>query len=175
MNFLELARSRRSIRNYKNNDVSHILLNQLLEAAQVAPSAGNCQPWHIYIVKDKAIIQRIREKSCRQAFIASAPVLLIMCADIVRSEERYKKRGRELYCIQDTAAAIQNILLCAQSIGLGACWCGHFGEKEIAEILNLHSEMRPVAVIPIGYPKKEPTKKELRPLEEIATFIYGAE
>ena len=175
MNFLELAKSRRSIRNYKNDDVPENLIYQLLEAAQAAPSAGNCQPWYIYIVKDKTIIQRIREKACRQAFIASAPVLLIMCADILRTEGRYKKRGRELYCLQDTAAAIQNIMLCAQDIGLGACWCGHFDEKSITEILNLRSEMRPVAVIPVGYPNKEPTKKELRPLEEIATFIYSAE
>lgn len=175
MNFIELAKSRRSIRSFKSDDVSENLLIQLIEAAQAAPSAGNCQPWHFYIIKNKAIIQRIREESCRQAFIATAPVLFVVCADIVKTEERYKKRGRELYCIQDTAAAIQNILLCAQSLGLGACWCGHFGEKEISEILNLHNGMRPIAIIPIGYPKKETVKTERRPIEEIATFVYDAE
>jgi nitroreductase len=98
-------------------------------------------------------------------------VLIVVCADIPKTEERYKNRGRELYCIQDTAAAIQNILLCAQSIGLGACWCGHFGEKEVSEILNLHDGMRPVAIIPIGYTKSETEKRERRSIEEIATFI----
>jgi nitroreductase len=171
MNFIELAKARRSIRNFKSDDVPEEYLIQLIEAAQTAPSAGNCQPWHFYIIKDKAIIQSIRKESCRQAFISTAPVLLVVCADIVKSEERYKKRGRELYCIQDTAAAIQNILLCAQSLGLGACWCGHFGEKEITGILNLKDGMRPIAIIPIGYPKKETPKTERRSVEEIATFI----
>lgn len=175
MNFTELAKSRRSIRSFKSDDVPKDLLIQLIEAAQSAPSAGNCQPWHFYIIKDTTIIKRIREESCRQAFIATAPVLFVVCADIAKTEERYKKRGRELYCIQDTAAAIQNILLCAQSLGLGACWCGHFGEKEISEILNLHNGMRPVAIIPIGYPKKETAKTERRSIEEIATFINSVE
>jgi nitroreductase len=175
MNFIELAKSRRSIRSFKSDEVPDSLLTQLLEAAQAAPSAGNCQPWHFYIIKDKAIIQSIREKSCKQAFIASAPVLFVVCADIVRTEGIYKKRGRELYCIQDTAAAIQNILLCAQSLGLGACWCGHFGEKGIVEILNLDNGMHPLAIIPIGYPRKESVKTERRSIEEIATFIYSNE
>lgn len=171
MDFIQLAKSRRSIRSFKSDEVSKDLLIQLIEAAQTAPSAGNCQPWHFYIVKDTTLIKRIREESCRQAFIATAPVLFVVCADIAKTEERYKKRGRELYCIQDTAAAIQNILLCAQSIGLGACWCGHFGEKEISEILNLQDGMRPIAIIPIGYPDKETEKRERRPIEEIATFL----
>lgn len=175
MDFIELAKSRSSVRNFKKDDVPNDLLFQLLEAAQAAPSAGNCQPWHFYIIKDKELIQTIREKSCRQAFIADAPVLFVVCADIERTEKYYKKRGRELYCIQDTAAAIQNILLCAQSIGLGACWCGHFGEKEILEILNLNEGMRPVAIIPIGYPKKESIKTSRRPIEEFATFISSPE
>lgn len=173
MNFIELAKSRRSIRSFRSDDVPDKLLFQLLEAAQAAPSAGNCQPWHFYIIKNKSIIKQIREKSCRQAFVASAPVLIVVCADIIKTKERYKKRGIELYCLQDTAAAIQNILLCAQGLGLGTCWCGHFGEKEISEILNLNDEMRPVAIIPIGFPKKEPVRTERRPLEEIATFIYN--
>ena len=175
MNFIELAKSRQSIRSFKSDDVPDNLLIQLLEAAQAAPSAGNCQPWHFYIIKDKGMIQRVREKSCRQAFIESAPVLIVVCADIVRTEERYKKRGRELYCIQDTAAAIQNILLCAQSLGLGTCWCGHFGEKAIAEILNLDNEMHPLAVIAIGYPKTKPKKIGRRSIEEIATFINSTQ
>jgi nitroreductase len=175
MDFIQLAKSRRSTRSFKSDNVPKELLNQLIEAAQSAPSAGNCQPWHFYIIQDKTVIKRIREESCRQAFIETAPVLIVVCADIPKTEERYKKRGRELYCIQDTAAAIQNILLCAQSIGLGACWCGHFGEKEISEILNLHNEMQPVAIIPIGYTKNETEKRERRPIEEIATFIDRAE
>lgn len=171
MDFIELVKSRRSIRTFKSDDVPESLLIQLIYSAQAAPSAGNCQPWHFYIIRDKAIIQRIRKEACKQAFITTAPVLFVVCADIAMSEKRYKNRGRDLYCIQDTAAAIQNILLCAHSLGLGTCWCGHFGEKELSEILSLQNGMRPIAIIPIGYPKKETPKTERRPIEDITTFI----
>ena len=171
MSFIELAKSRRSIRSFKSDDIPDTLLMQLLEAAQAAPSAGNCQPWHFYIIKNKKTITQIREQACKQAFVSSAPVVVVVCADIMRTKEIYKKRGVELYCLQDTAAAIQNMLLCAQELGLGACWCGNFGEKELSAILNLTDEIRPVAVIPIGFPKKEAVKTERRPIEEIATFI----
>ena len=171
MDFLELAKSRRSVRSFKSDAISDELIMQLLYSVQAAPSGGNCQPWHIHVIKDKEMIQKIRNEACKQAFIATAPILMIVSADIKLSEERYKKRGRELYCIQDTAAAIQNMLLCAHSLGLGACWCGHFGDKEIAEILDLPDQMKPVAIIPIGYPKNEPTKTGRRPIEDFVTYF----
>jgi nitroreductase len=171
MSFIELAKSRRSVRGFKSDGVSQQLINILLTAIKHAPSAGNCQPWHVHVIKDKEVIQKIRKEACKQAFIATAPLLMVVSADIKLSEARYKKRGRELYCIQDTAAAIQNMLLCAEDLGLGACWCGHFGEKEISEILNLDKDIRPVAVIPIGYPKKEGTRTGRREIKEFTTFI----
>lgn len=172
MDFLELAKSRRSVRSFENKDVEESLLKKLLEAARAAPSGGNCQPWRFYVIRNKETIQKIRDFSCKQPFIATAPVLFVVCAESGRSEKRYKERGGELYCIQDTAAAVQNILLCAVSLGLGACWCGHFGEKELSEILNLDAGLRPVAVIPVGYPKAEAAARtERRPIDEIATFI----
>ena len=171
MSFIELAKSRRSVRSFKNDDVSMQLITTLLTAFKHSPSAGNCQPWHVHVIKDKEVIQRIRKEACKQAFIATAPCIMVVSADVKLSEVRYKKRGRELYSIQDTAAAIQNMLLCAEDLGLGACWCGHFGEKEISEILSLDDQMRPVAVIPIGYPKNEGTRTGRREIEEFTTFI----
>ncbi|AUD63784.1 hypothetical protein BK010_09335 [Tenericutes bacterium MO-XQ] len=171
MIFLELAKSRRSIRSFKSDDIPEQLITLLLTAIQQSPSAGNCQSWHVHVIQDKGVIQRIRKEACKQAFIATAPLLIVVSADIKLSEVRYKKRGRELYCIQDTAAAIQNMLLCAEDLGLGACWCGHFGEKEISEILNLEKDMRPVAVIPVGYPKNEGSRTGRRTIEEFTTFI----
>ncbi len=94
MDFIELVKSRRSVRRFKSDDVPDNLLIHLLESTQAAPSAGNCQPWHFYVIKDKAMIQRIRKEACKQAFISTAPVLFVVCADIEKTEERYKKRGR---------------------------------------------------------------------------------
>lgn len=172
MNFLELAQSRRSIRDFTDREVSQEDIVALLEAAQAAPSGGNCQPWHFYVIRDKAVKADIYGKSGRQPFMLTAPVMIVVCADIPRSQGRYGERGATLYCIQDTAAAIQNILLCAKSLGLGTCWCGSFDESALSEILHLPAGQRPVAIIPTGYPVSEPpVAPKRRPLEEIATFI----
>ncbi len=171
MDFLQLANSRKSVRTFTKEDVPQSLINQLIEAAQAAPSAGNRQPWRFIIIKNKQVLNSIVERSCKQAFIATAPLSIVVCADVLRSAERYMQRGRELYCIQDTAAAIQNILLCAHSLGLGGCWCGAFDEKELSETLSLKNEMRPVAIIPIGYPKDDAQKRGRRPIEEITDYI----
>lgn len=171
MDFNELSQSRRSIRNFKQKEISKEDIIKVVKAAQSAPSAGNCQPWHFFIVSDKSIQTEIKNACGNQEFMLSAPVFIVVCADIHRSENRYGERGKNLYCIQDTAAAIQNLLLCAKSLGLGTCWCGAFDEKKISEIMKLQKDMRPVAIIPVGYPVNEPVPTRRRPLEEIMTFI----
>lgn len=171
MNFLELAQSRKSIRSFKSDVVSNDLVIKLLEAARSAPSGGNCQPWHFFVIKEDTVKLQICQRACTQAWLPTAPVLLVVCADKRLNEERYGDRGRNLYCLQDTAAAIQNILLCATSLGLGTCWCGAFDEAAVSDILNLDKNVRPVAIIPVGYYMNETPKTKRRPIEEIATFI----
>jgi nitroreductase len=166
-----LASSRRSIGSFIQKPVSSELIEKLLEAAQAAPSGGNCQPWHFYVIRDRSLILEIREKSIKQDFITSAPVIIVVCADISKTIGRYGDRGKNLYCIQDTAAAIQNMLLCAASLELGACWCGAFDENALSVILQLNIDMRPVAIIPVGYSDAKPPMPKRRPLSEIATFI----
>lgn len=167
MDFNELSQSRRSIRNFKKKDVSKDDIIKLIKAAQSAPSAGNCQPWHFFIIYDKDL----QKKISNQDFMLTAPVFIVVCADIKRSENSYGERGRNLYCVQDTAAAIQNLLLCAKSLELGTCWCGAFDEEKVSAVLSLQKDMRPVAIIPVGYPVSEPVPSRRRPFEEIITFI----
>ena len=171
MDFNELSQSRRSIRNFKQQEIPQDDLIKLIKAAQSAPSAGNCQPWHFYIIHDKNLQTEITTASGNQEFMLTAPVFIIVCADIKRSEGRYGERGRDLYCIQDTAAAVQNILLCAKSLSLGTCWVGAFDEAKVSEILRLQEDMRPVAIIPVGYPVSESVPTKRRPLDEIISVI----
>ena len=172
MDFLELSQSRHSIRGFAQKNVATEEVTKLLKAAQSAPSAGNCQPWHFFVIRDKTVLAEITSKATRQPFIATAPVVIVVCADILANKEYYGSRGKTLYCIQDTAAAIQNILLCATSLGLGACWCGAFDEKTVSEVLALTKERRPIAIIPVGYPADEQLDSADRvPLEEVVTFI----
>jgi len=171
MNFLELAWKRKSVRNFKTDDIPIEKIVKLLDAARSAPSGGNCQSWYFYVIKDTVLKEQIYNFSYKQSFLLNAPVFIIVCADIARTEERYSSRGRDLYSIQDTAAAIQNLLLCATDEGLAACWCGAFDEKAVSDILELNNKIRPVAIIPIGYAVNEPAKTSRRPIEEISKFI----
>ncbi len=171
MNFEELVKTRRSIRKFLSKEVSDELIMKLLEAARWAPSGGNCQPWHFFVIKSKATLGQISEKVYKGEWITQAPVIIVVCAKPSQSALRYGKRGGELYCIQDTAAAIQNILLCAKSIGLGTCWIGAFNETICSEVLGLGDDLRPVAMIPVGYPVNGASTGSRKPISEIATFL----
>ena len=171
MSFIELSWKRKSIRNFKSDEVPTEKIILLLDAARSAPSGGNRQPWHFYVIKDAELKKQIYETSGGQLFILQAPVNIVVCADLERTSARYGERGRNLYCLQDTAAAIQNLLLCATEQGLAACWCGAFDEQAISDALNLNENFRPVAIIPLGYAVNEPPKTARMPVEEITTFI----
>jgi len=86
------------------------------------------------------------------------------------SAQGYGTRGSSLYCLQDTAAAIQNLLLAASALGLAACWVGAFHEEEARRVLNIPNGVRPVAIIPMGYPAQVPEARWKRPLSEIVHY-----
>ena len=166
MDLEEAINGRRSIRAFKQQDIPEELVKKLIDAATHAPSAGNTQPWEFVIAK-KPIIKKELAQAAHQAFIEKAPVVIVVCADENRSAQGYGKRGKTLYCIQDTAAAIQNILLTAYSLGLGTCWIGAFNENETKKALKTPKGIRPVAMIPVGYPNKTPSQRDRRPLNQI--------
>jgi nitroreductase len=105
-----------------------------------------------------------------QTFIEEAPAVIVVCANENRSSQRYGVRGKTLYCIQDTAAAIQNIHLAAYSLGLGTCWVGAFKEEEAREILKIPQGIRPVAIIPVGYPAEAPSPRNRRSISQIVHY-----
>lgn len=170
MDVLEAVKSRRSIRAFKNQDVSAEIVEKLIHAAQWAPSAGNIQPWEFIIVRKPEIKERLAKAALGQMFIEKAPVVIIVCANEDHSSQGYGLRGKTLYCIQDTAAAIQNIHLTAYSLGLGTCWVGAFKEEETREILKIPRGMRPVAMIPVGYPAEVPTARSRKPIGQIVHY-----
>lgn len=170
MDVLEAIKGRRSIRAFKNQDVPVEIVEELIDAARWAPSAGNIQPWEFIIVRKPKIKRRLVEAALGQVFIEEAPVVIVVCADEERSSQGYGVRGETLYCIQDTAAAIQNIHLTAYSLGLGTCWVGAFREEETREILNVPRGMRSVAIIPIGYPAETPTAQMRKSISQIVHY-----
>jgi len=145
---------RHSIRSFSNKKVPLDLIHEIIKYANLAPSAGNLQAREFIIVDDDKLKKKLSNAALNQEFIVEAPVDIVVCAHLNRISS-YGKRGMELYCIQDSAAAIEHILLLAVDNALGACWVGAFNEIEVSKILNLPSYARPVAIIPIGYPTGE--------------------
>jgi len=173
MDFWEAIEKRHSVRSFNANlDVAPEVVKRILGAAILAPSAGNCQPWHFIVVRDLTVKKRLAEAAWGQRFLGEAPVVIVVCAEPARSAARYGLRGSQLYCLQDTAAATEHILLTATALGLGSCWVGAFDEKAAAQALQLPDRLRPVAMVPIGYPLR-PTDRQTtrRELDEVVTYI----
>ncbi|MFQ5909014.1 MAG: nitroreductase family protein [Thermoplasmata archaeon] len=167
MELSEAIGSRRSIREYRDDDVPEELVDQLLMAACQAPSAGNTQSWEFVIVRDPRRKQDLARAALDQKFVAEAPVVVAVCANQARSAAEYGARGADLYSIQDCAAATQNLLLTAFSIGLGTCWVGAFDEEAVSRLLGLPEDVRPLALIPVGYPVEEPEAPPRFPLSRV--------
>jgi len=167
MDLLEAIKGRRSVREFKPDPVEDEDLKRILEAGRWAPSAGNCQPSEFVVVKDPSVKRRLATAALEETFIAEAPVVIVVCANMPRTSWRYGRRGEELYCIQDTAAATQNMLLTAYSLGYGTCWVGAFDDDAVAEVIRVPPGVRPVAIIPLGRPAERPSPPSRRPLSEI--------
>lgn len=170
IDIFDLFKLRRSIRSFTSENISDKEIEKILEAARWAPSAGNIQPWEFIIVRKPEIKKEIARAALNQTFIEEAPVVIVACADESKSGRIYGNRGATLYCIQDTAAAIENMLLAICALGLGACWVGAFHEDEIKRILKIPRGLRPVAIVPVGHPAEKPIPPPKRKLGEIIHY-----
>lgn len=168
MDFFEVLERRRSVRSFEpDRAVSAEDEQRLLEAACRAPSAGNVQPWRFFAVRNVEMKSRLMAAALGQPWVGEAPLLIVACADLAAHEKAYGRRGVELYSIQDTAAAVENILLAATALGLGSCWVGAFRGSEVAAALSLPRSLRPLALVPIGYARGEAAKPPKKPLAEV--------
>ena len=156
MDILEAIKGRRSIRRFKNAPLPSSLLSTLEESLLEAPSAGNLQSRRFYFVFRGETGRQIARAAYHQDFIQDAPLAVVCCADL-KIASHYGERGRSLYCLQDVAASIENLMLVAYSLGLGTVWVGAFDEKEVGKILRLPDHIRPVAIVPVGYPDENPS------------------
>jgi nitroreductase len=161
MELKEAIRNRRSTRDFSDTMIPASVINEILDFANRAPSAGNLQAREFIIVDDEFQREQLSIAANDQTFIAEAPVIIIVCANLKRISS-YGKRGRELYCIQDASAAVEHILLLAVDYGLGTCWVGAFDEQAVSTLLELPSYIRPVALVPLGYAKKPSASRTKR-------------
>jgi len=159
-----------SCRSFQDKPIPPECLDALLEAARWAPSAGNLQPWKFYILRNANLKKELAQAGFGQGFLFDAPVVIVVCALPEQSAKNYGERGRTLYCLQDTAAAAENILLQATMLGLGSAWVGAFRETAVVRALSLPEGEKPVALIPVGYPAEPMPQDRVRlPMEKIVT------
>ena len=168
----DCIRDRRSVRSFKPDPVPEPTLTRILEAGCLAPSAGNVQPWYFYVVRNQDGRKRLAKACYGQQHVAEAPVAIVVLADTALANERYGERGAQLYCLQDTAAAVQNMLLAAEGLGLNTCWVGAFDEPRVQEVLEAPPRLRAVAIICLGYGKESNVMpRPRRRVTEVTKFI----
>ncbi len=167
---LDLIKSRRTIKHYLPKFVSWENISKIIDAGRHAPSCGNVQNWKFIVVFEMEQKQKLAELSYEQYHIAAAAVLIIVCAEVEKAERYYGLRGERLYSVQNCAAAIQNMLIEAQSLGLGTSWIGAFDEDGVKSLCSIPEEVRPQAIIAVGYPKEVPPKPPKYPLETVTYF-----
>lgn len=167
MDIYEIIKARKSVRSFQKKDVPEEVIARLLEAARLAPSASNRQEWRFVVVRDAAARKALADASCKQRFVAEAPILLVCCAE---TDDHVMACGQLCYPI-DVAIAIDHITLCAVAEGLGTCWIGAFYEDPVKKILRIPPHIRVVELLPIGYPKDpSPVTKRRLPLKDIVKY-----
>ena len=148
MEALDAILTRRSVRSYNNKNIGNELINILLKTGFSAPSAGNQQPWHFIIIKDRETLDKITEILPNGQMLKKANCAIFICGDL--SVEKYKG-----YWILDCSAATENILISARSLGLGSCWLGVYPREEriknLKLLFNLPDHIIPFSVLSLGF------------------------
>ncbi len=151
-NLLDLAKLRYSVRNFMDRPVEEEKLQYILECGRIAPSAANCQPWHIIVIRDL----EMRKKLCttyNRSWLIQAPVILIICGD---HHIGWKRNDGKDHTDIDAAIIVDHMTLAATEQGLGTCWICNFDARQCSEMLHLPANIEPIVYLPIGYPGKEP-------------------
>ena len=166
MNVFEAISARRSVRRYvRGARIPEEHLRRIMEAARLAPSAKNSQPWRFVVVKDEQVKRRL-VKACRgQRFLEDASVVIAALG--VPSESRWY--------MQDPMIAVEHMVLEATELGYGTCWIGAFEEDEVKEVLSVPEEVRVVCLLALGVPAESPPPRPRKSLGEIFYLDrYGA-
>lgn len=171
MEFFEVLKNRHSVRSYQKRPIEKEKLVKIMEAIRSAPSAGNLQAYEVFVVLDEDKKMEIAKWALNQWFIAEAGAVFVFFANPKRSAIKYGKRGAELYCIQDATIACAYAQLSAVALGLGTCWVGAFEDYGLKACLSAPMNLKPVAILTVGYPAEKPIPTPRRSLEDIFTII----
>lgn len=188
---------RRSIRKFKETPIDQLVLQELLEAARLAPSGTNIQPWRFIAVTSPEMKSKLTECTIGMKFMAKAPLVMVCCADLTAVDTRTERISELVNCgafagtgidsvltdsqkrpQRDPAAqlgyvnlnvaiAIEHMILRGVELGLGSCWVMLFKQSKVKELFNLPDTMYVTALVPFGYPDQEPEARPRLPLDDI--------
>ncbi len=182
MELMETILTRHSVRDFRDEPVPEEVLQDMLEAARLAPSAQNRQPWRFIILRDREKIRSLAANcgliGLSNFFIKKAPMLVIACAD---TDKNLRVNGQDYYLV-DTTIAFHQMILTAWSHGIGSCWLAAFSEKKLKSWLQLPKSWRIIALSPFGYPAEKTGvyskvlktfagSKDRLPLEQIVRYL----
>jgi len=167
MEFYEVINKRRSIRAYKKDPVEDSKLSRILNAARLAPTAANRQPFSLIVVKDGETKQKLKDAYSQEWFF-TAPVIVCACA---LPDNAWKRNDGKVYVDVDVAIAMDHLILAAFAEGLGTCWIAAFKPEVVREVLNIPENMEPLILTPLGYPEIIPEPTFRKPLEEMVREI----
>jgi len=168
MQFSELVAKRYSVRAYKPDLVEDEKLQRVLEAARLAPTAANRQPFQFIVIHTAGREEELG-RIYRGTWLTQAPIVICACG--LPAQGWVRRDGRS-YCDVDVAIAMDHLILAATDLGLGTCWIGAFDPAATREILGLPDDAEPIAFTPLGYPADEPRPKRRKPLEELVRYEH---
>jgi nitroreductase len=174
MDIYEAIRTRTSVRDYRSIEVEEDKLERILDAARLAPSGKNGQPWRFIVVKNAKTRARLVDACKGQVFIGEAPVVIAACGI---EDLAYQKMGGYWNSLPvDIGISLEHLMLAAAAEGLGTCWVGAFNEEEVRSVLRVPGNVKIVALTPVGYPKVTSALKPRKPLHEIVMYeLWGGE
>ncbi len=165
---MDAIRTRRSVRKYKPTPVAESALKEVLNAARLAPSADNAQPWKVVVVRDEQVKLKLAAACNGQKFIAQAPLVLVACG---LPDEAFQTAGGYMSShVIDVSIAVDHLTLAAHALGLGTCWIAWFKEDKVREILGVPEDVRVIALTPLGHPDETPDKTPRKNLEELVVY-----
>lgn len=163
MEFNELIRKRYSVRAYKSDPVETEKLQLVLEAARLAPTAANRQPFQIIVIHTEGRMDEL-QRIYRREWFSQAPLLI--CA-VGISRQSWVREDKRRYLDVDIAIVMDHLILAATNLGLGTCWVAAFNEGAAREVLGLPDEVSPLIFTPLGYPADQPGEKIRKDLSEL--------
>jgi nitroreductase len=168
VDLFEAIKVRKSVRRFKRDSVPEEVLKRILNAARMAPTAENYQPWKIVVVTDEDTKRKLVPACNNQRFVAEAPIILVACG---LPDEAYPIMGGYMNSYPvDVAIVLDHVMLAAAAEGLGTCWIGSFKEERISEAIGAPPEAKVVALTPLGYPAEEAERTDRKNLTELVSY-----